>query len=321
MKSTLGFLLLLAPFPFIARRLKMAREALFLVIPPVVFLAVSMASSMDLGLRHILPVFPFVILIAALTAVKLASRSRFAGWVVAALVVAHVVSSLHVFPNYLTYSNEIAGGSSKTYRVMHGSNVDWGQGLKQASRYLPGRGVTDCWFAYTVPDIDLVSYQIPCKPLPSGLGRLKASFPSVIEGTILIGANEAEGQLWGPDELNPYRQFFDKTPDEIIANSILVFHGSFDLSLASALSHAARATQLATQKKWDDALREAQTATQLSPDSAETQAILCRVLTEMSRSAEAHPVCLAALSIARRVHPEYQFLRIANVRAIAGSSN
>jgi hypothetical protein len=321
MKSTIGFLLLLAAFSLIAARVKRVREVIFLVIPPAVFFGISMASSLNIGVRHIFPVFPFLILIAGVTAVSLASRSRLAGGVIAALIVAHAASSLHAFPNYLIYSNEITGGPSKTYRVMHGPNVDWGQGLKQASRYLAGGRVADCWFAYTVPDVDPGFYQVPCKPLPSGLGRVKPAFPPVIDGTILISANEAEGQLWGPDELNPYKQFFDRTPDDIVANSILVFHGSFDLSLASALSHAARARQLLAQKKWDAALGEAQTATQLSPDSAETQAVLCQALTQISRTEESQPVCQAALSIARRVHPEYQFMRVASVRAIAGTRN
>jgi hypothetical protein len=152
-----------------------------------------------------------------------------------------------------------------------------------------------------------------------GLGRITPPFPAVIEGTILISADEAAGQNWGPDELNPYKQFFDKQPDDVIANSILVFRGSFDVSLASASSHAARARQLMIQRKLEDALREAQTAAQLFPDSADVQATLCLALalTPTNRKAEAKAVCKAAFSIARRVHPEFQFLHVVSVRAIA----
>ena len=79
--------------------------------------------------------------------------------------------------------------------------------------------------------------------MQSGLGLhtglLTPSFPPEVDGTILISANEAAGQAWEPGELNSYRQFFDKQPDEIIADSVLVFHGSFDVSLAAALNLAA----------------------------------------------------------------------------------
>ncbi len=317
MKCTIGFLVLLVAFP--AARLKLHRGLAFLLIPPVVVLGISMLSGLNIGLRHVLPLFPFLILLAAATAMSLAARSRAIAWAVAVLVLTHAASSLTAYPNYLTYANEIVGGPSKAYLVMSNANVDWGQGLKQAAAYLTERHVTDCWFSPQIPFVDPSFFQIPCKPLPGGqaIGRIAPDFPSTIDGTILISTNQAAGQAWGPDELNPYKQFLVKTPDDIIGNSILVFHGSFDVSLASAYSHAARARQLITRKGWDDALREAQKAMQLFPDSAEVQATLCQVLTQTNRREEAQPVCEAALSIARRVHPEYQFLRVPNVRGIA----
>jgi 4-amino-4-deoxy-L-arabinose transferase-like glycosyltransferase len=320
MKCTLGFLLLLAAFPVAAMRLRMPRELSFLVIPPTIFLAISMVFGLNIGLRHVLPIFPFLILLSAAAAMNLAARSRLVAGAIAVLVVAHATSSLHSYPNYLTYSNEVVGGPSNTRFVMSDSNVDWGQGFKQAAAYLAERQVTDCWFAYSIP-ISIVDprFQGPCRPLPVGLGRITPPFPAVIEGTILISANEAAGQNWGPDGLNPYRQFFDKQPDDVIANSILVFRGSFDVSLASASSHAARARQLMIRDKLEDALREAQTAAQLFPDSADVQATLCLALalTQTTRKEETKGVCQAAFSIARRVHPEFQFLHVHSVRAIA----
>ncbi|MEO8096606.1 MAG: tetratricopeptide repeat protein [Acidobacteriota bacterium] len=323
MKCTIGFLVLAAAFPVMGARLKLPRGLEFLLIPPVVVLGISMLSGLNIGLRHVLPLFPFLILLTAATAMNLASRSRPAAWAVAVLVLAHAVSSLAAYPNYLTYANEIAGGPPHAYRVMSNANVDWGQGLKQAALYLRERRVTDCWFANNLPLVDPGFYQIPCKPLPGGqtLGRIAPDFPSTIDGTILISTNQAAGQAWGPDELNPYKQFLLKTPDDIIGNSILVFHGSFDVSLASAYSHAARARQLVTQKSWDEALKEAKKAMQLFPDSADVQATLCQALTQTNRREEAQPVCESALSLARRVHAEYQFLHVPSVRAIAGPTN
>ena len=105
----------------------------------------------------------------------------------------------------------------------------------------------------------------------------------------------------------------------MIANSILVFHGAFDLSKAAALNRSARAQQFLLQKKLDDALSEAQTAAQLAPESAEVQATLCQVMIQMNQKEQAEPACQLALSIARRVYPEYQFLRVPAVRAIGTS--
>ncbi len=323
MKSTLGFLLLLGAFPFVAKRLGLRRELSFLIVPPIVFFGISMLSGMNLGIRHILPIVPFLILLAAATASSLASRSKLAACVIGMVMLAHAASSLHAYPNYLTYSNEVVGGPSKTYRVMTDSNIDWGQGLKQVATYLAKHYIADCWFAYRLPLVDPNLYHIPCKPMQSGIGLrvglLTPSFPPEVDGTILVSANEAAGQAWGPGELNPYRQFFDKQPDEIIANSVLVFHGSFDVSLAAALNHAGKARQLLMQKQWDAALIEAQTAAHLSPGSAEIQAILCQVMLQMNRRAEGQQACQLALAIAQKVYPEYQFLRVPAIRAIDAS--
>jgi 4-amino-4-deoxy-L-arabinose transferase-like glycosyltransferase len=322
MKCTIAFLVFLLASPFSIERSRVGREWMFLVLPPVVYLGISMLSRVNIGVRHVLPMFPFLILIAAAAASSLARRSRLAAYAVAVLVLAHAASSLHAYPNYLTYSNEVVGGPSKTYRSMTDANVDWGQGLKQAAAYLAERKVKDCWFAYTIFLVDPDFYDIPCKRLQSGIGYLVASVtpahPPVVEGTILISATEATGVFWGPGELNPYRLFFNRQPDDIIAASILVFHGSFDVSLAAAANHAGRARQLLAQDRWDDALLEAQTAVQLSPGSAEMQATLCRVMMEMNRRPAGQRVCRTALAIAGSTYPEYQFLRLPSVRAVVG---
>ena len=322
MKSTIALLVLVVAFPFSEKRSGIGRECVFLILPPAVYLGISMLSRMNIGVRHVLPMFPFLILVAAAAASSLARSSRLGAYAVAALLVMHGVSSLHAYPNYLTYSNEVAGGPSKTYRIMADANVDWGQGLKQAARYLAERHVKECWFAYTIFLVDLDFYDIPCKPLQSGIGYLVAGVtpvhPPAVEGTILISATEATGVFWGPGELNPYRLFLNRQPDDIVAGSILVFHGAFDVSLAAAANHAGRARQLLAEERWDDALVEAQTAVQLSPGSAEIQATLCRVMMQMKRRPEGQRVCQTALSIAGSTHPEYQFLRLPSVQAVAG---
>jgi len=171
-----------------------------------------------------------------------------------------------------------------------------------------------------MPSVNPARYNIPCRILPGGNGLrngiIPPAPPPAVKGTILISANEAAGQAWGPGELNPYRQFFDRKPDDIIANSILVFHGSFDASLAAAAVHSAESRRLLAQNLNDEALREAQFATQLAPDSAEMQAVLCQAMLK-SHLSGSDQVCRNALAIARRVHPDYQLKRMPSVLAIS----
>ena len=316
-KSTISLLVLLALVP-LAGVWRRSREVMFLAIPAVSFLLIAIVSGMNAEARYILPIYPFCIVLAGAAAWRIAPRSR--GWAigVAALVVFASVSSLHTFPNYLAYSNEAFGGPSHSYRQISNSNGDWGQGLKWVKRYLDANRVSDCWFDYNIPFVDPKYYGIGCKPLTSswvkfGLARV-TPVPKMISGIVLVSASELDGHLWGPDVLNPYDQFSHLRPDAIPGNVVLVFHGSFDVPLASAYSHLGAAGVLTREKKMTEAVAEAEEAARLAPDSAQIQAGLGRTLMAAGRTEEAKQANATALRLAQTVHPEFQESLIRQIR-------
>jgi hypothetical protein len=71
------------------------------------------------------------------------------------------------------------------------------------------------------------------------------------------------------------------------------------------------------QKNAEAAVREARLAEALAPRNAQVLATLCLALRESGLAQEAEPHCRAALEIADRVFPEYQFLTIREVRIVA----
>jgi hypothetical protein len=263
-----------------------------LLIPPLTYFGTSLTSTMNIGIRHILPVFPFFVLTAAAAAIALSNKQAWGRYAMGGLLLFHVASSVHVFPYYLTYADEAWGGPTNTYRLLTDSNVDWGQGLRAAKGYLEEHGIRDCWFAHYGWDVDPAYYGIPCKPLPDGLshffGQPLPLVPARIEGTILVSATEADGDYWGPGDLNPYAQFLYRRPDALIANSILVFHGQFDVPMLSALAHMGNAQQRAGQKQWDKALAEAYAALDLAPNSAEARVVMGHILLDMHHTDEAN---------------------------------
>ncbi|MGD1103019.1 MAG: glycosyltransferase family 39 protein [Terriglobia bacterium] len=309
-KCTLGFLLLLALAPLGLRRVREGRrEVLWMLIPAAVFLAASMTSNLNIGVRYILPIFPFLSVLMAVGGWTLTKKHRAWGLAVGGLVLIHVGSSLRAFPNYLSYSNELWGGPSKTYRVLTDSNVDWGQGLPAVKRYVNARAATPCWLAY-FGTVDPAQYDIPCTLLTVSSaviwGRPLSEIPPVIEGTVLVSATEMSGQAWGPGELNPYEQFRTAHPVDCLAGSILVYQGSFQVPLASALSRLWKVVALANNGKFDAALAEARTAESLAPHSVDVQFVLGRVLRAAGRSEESRRAFENALHLARTIHPEAQ---------------
>jgi 4-amino-4-deoxy-L-arabinose transferase-like glycosyltransferase len=309
-KTTVTLLILLLLVPFV-RMTGRRREIFFLVIPIVCFSLFAMTSRINMGVRHILPIYPFCIVLASAVAASLFNRSMVARVAVVTLLLLTVFSSLHSYPDFLVYSNEFFGGPSHTYRFTTDANADWGQGLKWTKTYLDQHPDANCWFDYHGnPTVNPAYYGISCKPLLSGfdhlLGIPVAPVPSTITGTVLVSSTEIDGLLWGPDDLNPYRTFRNRTPDATIGNIIFVFRGTFNLPHLAAESNASAATQLLRQGRVPEALSLAQTAVQQDPDCADAHAALGQVLLTSGRAGEGREALATALHLVQTNRPEYQ---------------
>lgn len=306
-KTTIGMLLLLmlVPVALAVGAPVNRRDLLFLLVPAAVYLAVSMISGLNRGVRYILPVYPFLVVLAALAVWRLGRARKPWGYAAWGLLTLHALSSAHAFPNYVPYSNEIWGGPSQTYKVLTDSNVDWGQQLKETKTYLDARGVKDCWFGYFASlTADPNYYGIPCKPMlaPSGGDVI----PAHLSGTVLISATAmASG---GPEELNPYAPFVHLRPDDEIAGGILVYRGEFEVPLLSARSHARVASALLQNKSLDEAqanqaLTEAQAAVAVEPKDVVSQVILGDALARLNRKDESRAAYQQALALAEAMPP------------------
>ena len=300
--------------------LRYGRELLFLLVPVGVYLAISMSSSMDIGARHLLPVWAFLYVLIGGTAMVLLDRDVRWGYVLGVLLCWQVVTSVRVSPAYMAYGNEAWGGPAKVDRYLGDANTDWGQQLKAVKAYLDERHITNCWFAY-FPDgsIDPSDYGVNCKRLPTTdlLYWLDVPTPTppVISGTVLISAGDLEGIEFGDGKLNPYDQFWRVKPTDVIQHSVYVFDGTFAVPLAAALVEAQDASKLADAGQVEAALVKAEDAARLAPWSGQVQATLGDVLLKAGKKAEALQAYETALGIETRVRPDLQEEEAAGVKA------
>ncbi len=270
-KSTLGMLglLLLTAFAIARGWLRPWRELFFLLAPPAVYLFVAMTSHLNIGARHILPVWVFCCVLSAAGAVTLARRSK--PWLAlsTALLVMHAATTLHAAPNYIPYANEAWGGSSQTYKYLTDSNTDWAQQLIATAKYTREHNVTHCWIAYFAsPFLLPEDYGIPCKRLPnydSDSVDDELETPPAIKGPVFISAGDLNGFEFGSRVLNPYESFRGLKPVASIQGGIFVYQGSFNVPLASALSHVEASTRLLKAHDLPGALREAQAGESIAP--------------------------------------------------------
>jgi hypothetical protein len=311
-KSTIGVLalLVLTLIVIAMRRLRRPREILFLLVPTIFYLLVAIAVGMNIGVRHILVVYVFLYAVIGGAVWTLVQKNHKWIYVVGVLLLFHTLSSVRAFPNYIPYANELWGGPSQTYKYLTDSNSDWGQQLKSIKQYLDARGVKDCWFEYFAAGVAEPGYYgIPCKLLPTASTlwlNMPTDVPATVEGPVLISAGNLSGFEFGPGSLDPYAPFRQLKPTAVIDDSVFVFDGKFDLSLAAAYGKVQRARNLAQEKQLDQALQEARAAVALSPDSVPVQLALGDILREMGRVEDARHCYEQALQLAKTIEPEFQ---------------
>jgi Dolichyl-phosphate-mannose-protein mannosyltransferase len=133
----------------------------FAVAIPAAILAVSMSSRINIGIRHILPAFPFLAIIAATGALWLIEQSRRRNWALWAAAAAAgwlVISSLAAHPDYLAYFNALAGDEPE--RIVVDSDLDWGQDIKRLGRRLRELNAPAVTFSPTLT-ISLAAHGFP----------------------------------------------------------------------------------------------------------------------------------------------------------------
>ena len=128
---------------------------LFLLLPPAVLFVGYTLGADQYGVRYIIPALPFAFLAGGVgLAALLGTRKTWARVLAGLLCVWTVVEAAGIYPDHLSYFNEMAcvlegsdqigldGGSRCGPLWLDDSNVDWGQGLKQLRTWLQARGET-----------------------------------------------------------------------------------------------------------------------------------------------------------------------------------
>jgi hypothetical protein len=213
-KTPIGFLILtLIGFGFIFRRPgPSAWQQRVTASLPLVILLFCMTSRIDIGLRHILAVFPMFALIAGYAVERSFAYRRFyiMPAISALLVCSVVIDSWMAHPDYLPWFNQLAGRHPE--HIVVDSDLDWGQDLQRLGWRMKELGVKQVSIAYlgTAPmeSAGLPSYQA-LDPVKKTTGYIAISMRCI---TL---ENAKDGSFaW----LKQY------TPTEKIGKSILLYH-------------------------------------------------------------------------------------------------
>jgi hypothetical protein len=199
-------------------------DAAFVVLPVAVFLGVAMWSGINIGLRHILPVYPFVILLAALgvrEVTRIPRLQRIAIFATVAMLWTGEFAA--AYPHSLTFFNYPAGGPEAGYRYLADSNLGWGQSLKSLKAWMDEKGVKHVNLAY-FGQADPSYYGIDCTHLPGAPSfATHAIARPKLPGYVAISATTLTGVYAPPPWRLFYAAFRDLRPVAVIGNSIRVY--------------------------------------------------------------------------------------------------
>ena len=186
----------------------------------VMFFLVGIKGNLNIGLRHILPLYPFLFILCAKYFFKLFEKSNIILKVVGVLLLIwYAAANIIAYPSYLAYFNEFAGGNRAGHKYTTDSNVDWGQDLKRLAKYVEENNIdhiTIDYFGGSVPkyyiDEDMVTIWNSNRGKPQGWFAVSATY---YQNSRWYSKTQGEMDYAWLDNIEP---------EEIIGGSILVYN-------------------------------------------------------------------------------------------------
>jgi 4-amino-4-deoxy-L-arabinose transferase-like glycosyltransferase len=134
-------------------------EAIYVALPMLVIMAPAILGPLNIGIRHILPVYPLLFLLAGSVAQMAMPRGKA---ILAVLVAWLAISTANTFPSYLSYFNEIAGGNAGGDEWLSDSNIGWGEDFLRLAQFQKDQKIDTialAWFTPNPPEAFGVRYR------------------------------------------------------------------------------------------------------------------------------------------------------------------
>jgi len=192
------------------RRLIPAWRALLLLsVVPAVYLVFAIFAHINIGVRHVLPLYPFLLLYAG----AIAERARGLRWtklVFGILLIAQASDIARYAPDYLSYFTVLVKPAN-TWQLLSDSNTDWGQGMVVLRQYQGEHPGAVIHLAY-VGEVDPALY---------GIRYTRLNEDDRPSGIVVVSATHLSGQLL--TNHSAYRWLLQYPVKTILNHTLYVF--------------------------------------------------------------------------------------------------
>jgi hypothetical protein len=173
-----------------------------LLVPGVVLLATAMRSNLNIGVRHVFPIFPLTAVAVALVADRAIRTGPAARWATVSLAsvlgLGLLVETATAYPNYIAFFSPAYGGPEGGFAMLSDSNLDWGQDLPALGEWIKrpenrGKRLYVSYFGTVPPHL----YVGPYTNIPPGYTYGRKAVPPDRPGVIAVSATQLQGTYAG----------------------------------------------------------------------------------------------------------------------------
>lgn len=190
-------------------------DILFYFILPVTlfFIYAIFFMKRPLGVRFLIPIIPFLSIIMA-NYIKgvIFSKKIYKKFVIIPLLLWYMIIPFKIYPHFLSYFNELVGGSKNGYLCLLDSDLDWDQDIKGLANFIRERKIEKIklsHFGIIPPEIYGINYEnLDCTPT---------------SGIIAISANHLQGYNPFHGKARCYTWLKKFTPFHKIGNTIFIY--------------------------------------------------------------------------------------------------
>jgi len=268
---------------------RVSKTDFLLIFPILLFFIPASFTPMQIGHRHILPIYPFLFVFISSGIANflhpLLKDRKVLPVIIASLLLLHFAySSIKIHPHYLAYFNEFIGGPENGYKYLVDSNIDWGQDLKGLRKYIQKNAVSDVILSYYgsgVPDKAGFEFQ---DMYSFGLwGRKDHINPPHPKKEILaVSVTNIQGLYLGKIGHDVFYWLKDKEMIDNIGHSIFIYDVTEEVASHERLLHIYFWTG-----QYDKAIREAGRILILDPTDSFAHLILSFIYMNTNRLAKA----------------------------------
>lgn len=136
-------------------------QKLFLLIPFLVYLFIAcFINKVNIGIRHILPVYPFLYVVAgySIHLYKKVLKQNFLKLALFLVIIILAFDVMATYPSHLSYFNIACGGTKNGYKFLGDSNIAWGQDWKRLKKYIENNNIKEVKIISSFGGINIYNY-------------------------------------------------------------------------------------------------------------------------------------------------------------------